>query len=55
MSTTQGCVRAYGRIKATAADALCIAWVVPAGAPVPRVLGFKPASRATRSKPRMIV
>jgi hypothetical protein len=55
MSTTQRRVRAAGCFKATAADAPCLAWVVHAGAPVPRVLGFKLATRATRSKPRVIV
>ena len=52
MSTTQRRVRAPGCITATAADAVCPAWAVHAGAPVPRVLGFKPASRVIRSKSR---
>jgi len=55
MSTTQRRVRASGCITATVADAVCLAWAVHAGAPVPRVLGFKPATSAIRSESRMIV
>ena len=54
MSTTQRRVRAHGCFTATVPDAVCVAWK-EAGAPVPRVLGFKPASRAIRSKSRMVV
>ena len=54
MSTTQRHVRAAGCFTATAPDAVCIAWE-QASAPVPRVLGFKPASRVIRSKSRMFV
>ena len=53
MSTTRLRVRAYGCITATVADAMYLAWVVHAGAPGPGVLGFKPASRATRSESSM--
>ena len=47
MPTTQGRVRAFRCSTAAGPDTVCLAWVVlvdSAGAPVPRVLGFKPAS-----------
>ena len=58
MSTTQRRVRAFGCFTATVPDAVCLARAASegiAGAPVPRVLGFKPASRVIRSKSRMFV
>jgi hypothetical protein len=58
MSTTQRRVRAAGCFAATAPDAARLAWLAlvdMAGAPVPGVLGFKPASRVIRSKSRMFV
>ena len=40
---------AAGCFAAIASSVPCLAWVAHAGAPVPRVLGVKPASRAARS------
>jgi len=53
MSTTQRCACASGWLSPVP-DAVCRAWK-QRGAPVPRVLGFKPASSVTRIKSRMLV
>ena len=55
MSITRRGVRAVGRLTATAGGALCLAWVAQASAPVPRVLGVKPASCPARCKFKIIV
>ncbi len=54
MSTTQRGVRAVGCLPTTVSGAVCLAWHAQAGAPVPRVLGFRLASRLVRRKFKVI-